>query len=624
MLDSLRAFSRTFVAKVFFAVLIVSFGAWGISGVVTGIGSTTVARVGNEDISVKAFQRLYQQQINAVAQQFGTVPTDQQALALGIPGSVLGQLATDAAVNQMAIKLGVGVSEERLSRMLRENPNFGNTLGVFDPETFKRVLQSNGYTDSEFFDLLARAARREQLEQGLVADAAVPKASIDLISRYQGDQRTIEYFLIGPANIPPVPEATDADLEAYLKDNQADFRTLETRSADILVLSPETLAASQQPTDAEIAAEYENQKAGLTRPEKRAIRQAVLPDQASVDAFTTGKAAGKSFDQLVAETGVAVTDLGTVGQADVLDTTVASAAFGLAANDFTIISGVGGSMRVVAVGAIEGGGTPTLEEAKETLRTRLATAKARAGYLEVLDQVEELRAAFRPLTDIAARFTLEVATVKVSASGAELADVAGLPEEARAELATAIFAADPEAKLNPTVSLGSNLNIFFDVTGTDAAHDQTLAEARDAVLQAWTDAKTEETLAAEVETIKADVQSGQALADVGAARNLFALTSPPLTRTGTDSPPEIDQAVLTEVFGGGPDYFGAARNGNGEYVVFRVTDIAPGGEDAQTKSLVEQSGRASLYDDFVTAVRTDVGVRENGAVLNQILNLGGT
>ena len=71
MLDSLRAFAKTTIAKIFFAVLIVSFAAFGIGNVITNLGATTVARVGSQDISVRDFQRAYQQQLNAAAQQMG-------------------------------------------------------------------------------------------------------------------------------------------------------------------------------------------------------------------------------------------------------------------------------------------------------------------------------------------------------------------------------------------------------------------------------------------------------------------------------------------------------------------------------------------------------------------------
>jgi peptidyl-prolyl cis-trans isomerase D len=89
------------------------------------------------------------------------------------------------------------------------------------------------------------------------------------------------------------------------------------RTADVVVLSLDTLAATIDVTDEEITAEYERTKESRTAAaEKRTIRQAPLSAE-QVAAFEAGKAAGKSFDELVTETGVAVTDLGTLARTEV-------------------------------------------------------------------------------------------------------------------------------------------------------------------------------------------------------------------------------------------------------------------------------------------------------------------
>ncbi len=100
-----------------------------------------------------------------------------------------------------------------------------------------------------------------------------------------------------------------------------------------MTFSPAILAAAKQPTDAEIQAEYDSTKASLVKVEKRDIKQAVLTDdQAKV--FTDGQAAGKSFDDLVKQTGVTVTDLGVNSKDGLSDGILADAAFGLKQGDF--------------------------------------------------------------------------------------------------------------------------------------------------------------------------------------------------------------------------------------------------------------------------------------------------
>src|SRR5690606_12600133 len=121
------------------------------------------------------------------------------------------------------------------------------------------------------------------------------------------------------------------------------------------------------------------------------------------------------------EAGIEIVSLGTLTRDQVTDTSLATAAFGLAeVGDFAIIPGIGGQ-RVVSVTAIEEGGTPALDEVRDEIERSLQMAAARDAYNDVLDQVEELRAAFQPLSDIAERFGLPLHEVTITASGAELA-----------------------------------------------------------------------------------------------------------------------------------------------------------------------------------------------------------
>ena len=55
MLDALRRGAQGWLAKILFAILIVSFGVfWNVSDVFRGAGRGSVAHVGSEEISVTA------------------------------------------------------------------------------------------------------------------------------------------------------------------------------------------------------------------------------------------------------------------------------------------------------------------------------------------------------------------------------------------------------------------------------------------------------------------------------------------------------------------------------------------------------------------------------------------
>lgn len=618
MLDSLRAFARTWIAKILLAVLVVSFGAFGINNVVTGLGSNTVARVGDAEISIRDFQREYEGLLNAAAQQIGRVPTGQEAVALGLPSNAIGRLAANAAIDNLGASLGLGASETRLAEMVRADPSFGGTLGQFSRDQFIAVLRQSGYTEADYLEMQTKAVRRQQLVGALFSEGGVSKTSQDLVNRYSSDKRTVDFFVVNDTAVPPVAVPTEDELKAYLAANQEKYRTEETRQVDVLSLSPAALAASKTFTDAEISAEYERIKANLTKPERRTIRQVVLPDDAAVAVFESGKASGTGFEDLVAQVSLPIVELGTLSQAEVTDSVLATAAFELQAGEFSVIPGVQGK-RAIHIAAIQPGGATPLEEAKPEIIKSLGLAAARAELTDVLDQIEELRAAFQPLSEIGKRFNLPVVSVAVTASGAALEANADIPADGRARVAAAIFAASPDTDLVPVVALSGSQNVWFDLKAVEPARDQTLEEVREALVAAWTSEKTEEAVLAKVEELTKALEGGAAVADLAVTVNQFPQLSQAMTRNG-DGTPIFDTAVASTIFAGGADHFGSAKNADGDYVIFRVVEVTPaeGEADAPTKAFVENSVRDSLYGQFVTGLRDDAGLLINQGVLNQI------
>jgi peptidyl-prolyl cis-trans isomerase D len=541
------------------------------------------------------------------------------ATALGLPTQTLLRLASDTAIAELTGRMGLGVSDQQLGRLVRADPAFANILGQFDRQAFAEILRRTGMTEAEYLELARSRARRQQLESGLFGDAFASDAAGELLARYTGDTRTIDYFVLSDANIPPVAEPTEEELRAYLNEHQQDFRTEEARTVDLLVLSLDTLAETIEVTEEQIAAEYERTRDQRQRIERRTIRQAPLtPEQ--VEAFEQGKAAGASFDQLVSETGAEVTELGTLTRSQVTDAALGDAAFGLAEGDFTIISGVGGR-RAVSVSAVEPGGQITLEEAREEIRTKLAQDQARASYIDIQDQVEELRAALQPLGQIAERFNLPLHQVTLTASGDALSAVAGIAAENRARVARAVFDAE-QGELAPTVAISANNNIWFDLEAIEPARDQTLEEVRDAVAAALTSERTAAALADEVEKVLSRLESGVAFADVAASLNQFPILSQPMTRSG-DGTSVLNQAVASAVFNGGEGHFGAAVNGDGDHVIFQVVEVTPGTQATpEVLNFLADGTRQSLYAGFVGGVRQDAGLTINRQVFDQVVSGG--
>ena len=623
MLALFRKFANTIVGKILMGLMTIGLAGFGISNVISSLGTNTVATVAGQEISIRDFKRAYDTQMQQVSQQIGKVPTSEEAMAMGIPSMVLSRLASEAAVNAVAVDMGLGVSDDRLAKMVNEDPSFSSTLGGFDVTSFKRVLQQMGYTEKEYFELQAKASRRQQLASGLFAGSPVSATATELINRFSGDTRTVDYFVLNGESVSGVPLPTEDDLAAYLKDHQSEFRTKETRTVDLLALSPEVLASTKTISEDEISAEYERTKDSLVKIEKRTIKQIALTTPEQQKLFEDGKAAGKGIGELLATSGLAFTELGTLAKTEITDQSLADTAFALPVDGYEIIEGIGGK-RVITVSAITPGGQVTLAEAHDDIAKRLAMTAARAEFNAVLDQIEELRAAFKPLSEIASRFNLTPTSIPVTADGAELSTVTAIPEADRGRVASAIFKADQGA-LDPTIALGSNLSVWFDLKSVDVARDQTLDEVRDAVTAAWTKEKTDAALQAEVDKALGELKAGKAFADVAAELNQFPQLSQPLKRSG-DGTPLINDAVAHEIFNGGPDHVGTAINGDGDHVVFHVVEIIPatGSAPDAAKKYVEDGTRDTLYADFVSGITSEAGTSVNQQVLSSLLAIDTT
>ena len=619
MLDSLRNFGSSIIGKVMMGFLLVGLAGFGISGVLTSIGSNTVAHVGDQEITTRDFQRAYSNQLNAVGQQTGTVPTAEQAMAMGIPGSVLNTLAGQAALDGLSERMGLGASDERLGRMLRDDPSFSGALGQFDRANFQRVLQSAGYTETEYVNMLRKGAGRQQIISSVLADTVLPKTALNLINRYSGDRRTISYYVLTPAGIPAVASPTEAEMASYLADNQSRFRTEETRSTRIMVLDIASLAAGIEVSADDIAAEYEKIKSSLSVPETRVIRQVVLNADTKA-AFEAGQAEGKSFDDLVAEAGLTPVDLGELKRSDITDDALAEAAFSLDEGQFTIIPGALG-FRAVVADKVNPEHIESLENASADIEQRLKEKEARNQYADVLDGIEELRAAFRPLDEIASRFGLDLYDVELTGKGAELSSVPSIPEGSRTRVATTVFSTEMDA-LAPAITLSSNLNVWFDLSKIVEARDQTLDEVRDQISAAMIAARTEDALAAAADEDAKALERGLSLELAATSRGSFSVLSEAFSRAGL-SESELDSNVAAAAFEGPVGSVGSARNGNGNYVVFEVSSVTPPIDQPppEAEDYIARTWRDAVYSAFVTALRDDAGLSIAQGTLSQLIGV---
>ena len=171
MLESMRNASQGVVGKAIMTVvmglIIVSFVIWGVGDMLRGFSPSTVASVGGAKISAQDYRVAYDRAIQQYQRRLKRPFTNEEARQIGLDRSVLQQLLSEAAVDDEARKLGLGISDEALREVITSNPSFRDKSGAFDPARLAAALRDMDMNERGFVSEL----RKQALRQFIVARA---------------------------------------------------------------------------------------------------------------------------------------------------------------------------------------------------------------------------------------------------------------------------------------------------------------------------------------------------------------------------------------------------------------------------------------------------------------------
>jgi len=121
MMEALRSSAGSWIAKIFIALLAMSFGIWGIADVFRGHSTDVLARVGSEKITGQEYRRAFDRQVRAFSERQGVQITPEQAKSIGLDRQVLAQLLQGATLDAQASSLGLAVSDAMIAEQSHRN-----------------------------------------------------------------------------------------------------------------------------------------------------------------------------------------------------------------------------------------------------------------------------------------------------------------------------------------------------------------------------------------------------------------------------------------------------------------------------------------------------------------------
>ena len=580
-------FVRTHTRLLQFLLLIlilpsfVIFGVQGYSKFTEG-GNATVAKVAGVAITQGEWDASHQQQVERVRRQSPNV--DIKLLdSPAARAETLDALVRERVMATAMDKLHLTVTDERLQRLFVSDPQFA-TLRNADGSVNKDVLAAQGMSSEIFAARLRQDLSLQQVQGGITNSALSPAVNVGQALDALLQRREIYSQRFDARDYLAKVTPTDAEIEAFYKSQEANFRAPEQATIEYVVLDLAGIKKGIPVPEEDLRKYYTENAARYTAAEERNARHILIKaaKDAAPDVLQKAKARAEALLVEARKTPAGFAELakknsddaGSAAQGGDLDffgrgamvKPFEDAAFGMKPGEISNLVESDFGFHIIKLEAVRGGEKKPFEAVRAAIEDEVRQQLASKRWAEAAEQftnaVYEQSDSLQPVID---KLKLEKRSATVQRTPAPGATGA----LASAKLLDTVFGNDAVKNKRNTdaVEVGPNQLASARVVQHQPARTLPLAEVRDAVRQ-----RLVITQAAAMA-----VKDGTArLAQLKTDANSGTLTGPALVSRAqpVGLTRKALEAVLVADASKLPALVGVALDGQG-YLVVRIDKVLP-------------------------------------------------
>lgn len=302
MFDAVRKHSKIMMG-VMFLLIIPSFVLFGIDGYKRfNEGGEVVARVAGKDIKQGEWDIAHKNE----AERLRVSMPNLDARLLDSPEAryaTLERMVRDRVLLIAVEKSHLTVSDARLARELHDNPNIAALRrpdGSLDMDRYRQLVGSQGMTPEMFESRVRTDISIRQVVDGLRASGLASQAVADVSLNAFLEKREVQVARFNPADFASRVQPSEAEIEAFYKDNGALFQAPESASVEYLVLDMESVKKGITVNDADLKTYYEQNAARLAGKEERRASHILISAAKGAPAADREKAKAKAEELLAA------------------------------------------------------------------------------------------------------------------------------------------------------------------------------------------------------------------------------------------------------------------------------------------------------------------------------------
>ncbi len=620
MIGGMRKFAKSkWAVAVLFIPLVISLALFLPDNFGGGLSGGTVSRIGGREISVREIERDMQQALERLRVEEGRVLSQAEAVNEGVPQRVYQELEIQNTLLAYADKVGVRATADSLKPYLERNNLMVNEFGRLTRDTIIAAAQRRQQTTREFEGFL-----KDYLTQQYISAAAGSALTVpDILSQpwvnYLGEGRTISFAQVTAATAPAPAEPTDAEMQAWYDTNKARFEQPERRRISILTYSPDDFLDKVALTDEQVRAEYQTRIKDYSTPETRTIVEYTSDNRNAVQAFIDLSVQGIPLDQALTQAPGLERVESTLKPEDVASEEYRNFLFSMPVgkvHSIPVRLDEGDPWKAVMIQAVTPGVPTPFEQVAEKVRRDVAFPEAATAFENSGESFRDA-AGGQPLEDIAKQFGIPLITLAPIDAQARTAqgDQAQIMTQ-NVDALRQLFTLNAGEMTN--VMEGDNVRSMFRLDEIVAPYTLPFAEVKDRVKMAVMTERVVAARKAAADGMVAAVKAGTAFEKAAMDAKMTAL---PALRVVRASNPPIDPAIVAAAFNLKAGEVGVVSGRDGNPWVARIDKIEPVSPEisaalrAQLGNDVNESLLRDLNEVFVLGLRSEVEYQRDDEAL---------
>lgn len=620
-MEGLRQFLKSWMGKVLLILCLAPLVVLGLESYFsTQVNPNEIVKVDDTSIDTSTYQNIFNDRRQILVQQVGDASAINENV---LKKQVLQSLIDRALIENQINKLGMTISDEVITEMLKKEPAFLDSNGKFSNDLFANFLQSRRMTKEQLFQSLRTQMTLAELNSNIVKTAVYPMTAINNIIDLQSETRPLWIARLKWQPFASQVTISEKEIQDYYNQHQKELKSQEMVDINYIEVNKNQINVPA-PTAEEIQQQYQAYLTSQKNQQQHEVAMILMSDE---KAQTTLENLKNQLDTKKADFATLAKQYSEDEGSKNSGGNIGSLTPEMFPNDYENVITAVKALKEGEVSApiktqygyhlfklmkISGDTPASLDSMKDSLIEKALAHKKEVAYQDLVKKINDLAVDGSTIADIASQENLSAKTLK---------NYPKTDNNTTLNQPAVINAAFDEFALQDnSVSVGIELadkTVWVQANNFRPVKNLSLSEATEQIRQTLTEEKAKDLALAQAKTIANQVQQKNSVnvsadfVELGKVGRQMPILSPEERSVAFSQPATADKlAVMTQKTSEGASVIVGG--------VIEKTSIAQLTDEQkkQTARMIRENIGQSHFEDYLAYLRSQAKIKVNDKALN--------